>query len=106
MKSGSVVIHTKAPHIASQLCEVIQSGGYQLEVTPAGNDIPGFTSPDNIMLEVELDIPWYEAVIHNILAHLLLESYQEIEAMEHLWDIVTMETGLMGKDIRDLHILC
>lgn len=104
-KSGSVVIHTKAPHTASQLREVIQLG-YQSEVNLAGTNIPGFTCPDDIMPEVELDVPWYGAVIHNVPAHPLLESYQGTEASEHLWDIVTMETGLMGKDIRDLRILC
>ena len=104
-KSGSVVIHTKAPHTASQLCEVIQLG-YQLEVNLAGNNILGFICSDDIMPEVVLNIPWYGAVIHNVPAHPLLESYQGTEASEHLWDIVTMETGLTGKDIRDLRILC
>jgi len=104
-KSGSVVIHTKAPHTAAQLREVILSGD-QSEVTLAGNNIPGFTCPDDIMPEINLDVPWYGAVIHDVPAHPLLESYQGIEAMENLWDIVTTETGLMGKDIRDLRILC
>ena len=80
--------------------------GYPIRLPiTAGNDILDFTCPDNIMPEVELDVPWYGAVIHNILAHPLQESYQGIEAIENLWEIVTIETGLMGKDIRDLHIL-
>ena len=92
-------------HTASQLCEVILLG-YQSEVTLAGNDILGFTCLDKIMPEVELNVLWYGAAIHDVPVHPLLESYQGIEAMDNLWDIVTTETGLMGKDIRDLHILC
>jgi len=104
-RSGNIVIHTKAPHTASQLLDAIQLSGIE-DVTHAGEHIPGFICPIDILPEIELDKPWFGVVIHNIPAQPLLESYQGREAMENLWDVVPNQTGLPPQDIRDIRVLC
>ena len=71
-----------------------------------GQHIPDFHCPSDILPEVELDVPWYRVVIHDIPAQPLLKSYRGTELMEHLWDTVIKQTGLPAKDIWDLCILC
>jgi hypothetical protein len=104
-RSGNVVIHTKAPHTASQLLYAIQLAGFE-DIAYAGQAIPDFDCPDDILPEVELDVPWHGVVIHDIPAGPLLGSYRGAEALEHLWDVVPDQTGLPARDIRDLHVLC
>jgi len=105
MKSGNIVIHSKTPHTASQILHAIQLS-YSSDIALAGQHIPDFDCPSNILPETELDMPWYGVVIHDIPAQPLLESYQGTELMEHLWDTVTEQMGIPAKDIQDLHILC
>lgn len=104
-RSGNVAIHTKAPHTASQLLYAIQLAGFE-DVVYAGQAIPDFNCPDDILPEVELDVPWHGVVIHDIPAGPLLGPYQRAEALEHLWDIVPDQTGLPARDIWDIHVLC
>jgi hypothetical protein len=104
-KSGNVVIHTKAPQTASQLLHVIQLNECS-DIAIAGQAIPDFQCPTDILPEVELDVPWHGVVIHDIPAQPLLESYWGTEVTERLWDVVTEQIGLPGKDIRDVRVLC
>jgi hypothetical protein len=104
-KSGNVVIHTKAPHTASQVLQVIQLNDSH-DVALAGKEIPGFSCPMEYTPSVELDVPWHGVVIHDIPAQPLIESYQGDEDTESLWDVVKEQTGLSGNDIQDLWILC
>ena len=73
-RSRNVVIHTKAPHTASQLLHAIQLAGFK-SVAYAGQAILDFDCPNNILPEVELDVPWHGVVIHDIPAGPLLGSY-------------------------------
>jgi hypothetical protein len=104
-KSGNIVIHSKAPHTASQILYAIQLSDPS-DIAILGQHIPDFHWPSDVLPKVELDVPWYGVVIHDIPAQPLLESYQGTELMEHLWDTVIEQTELPAKDIRDLRILC
>jgi hypothetical protein len=104
-KSGNIVIHSKAPHTASQILHAIRLSDPS-DIALAGQHIPDFDCPSDILPEIELDVPWYGVVIHDIPAQPLLESYQGTELMEHLWDTATEQMGIPAKDIRDLRILC
>ena len=104
-KSGNIVIHSKAPHTASQILHTIQLSDPS-DIALAGQHILDFDCPSDILPETELDVPWYGVVIHDIPAQPLLESYQGTELMEHLWDTATEQMGIPAKDIRDLCILC
>ena len=95
----------KAPHMASQILHAIQLGEHT-NIALTGQNIPDFHCPNDIIPEVELNLPWYGIVIHDIPAQPLLESYQGSELMEYLWDKVIEQTGLPVKDIQDLHIMC
>ena len=97
-RSGNIVAHMKAPHTASRVLHAIQLG-YHSEVTQASLDIPDFHCLTDILPEVELDVPWYGVVVHDVPAQPLLDT-------EILWDAVMEQTGLSGKDIRDLCVLC
>jgi hypothetical protein len=105
MKSGNIVIHSKAPHTASQILHAIRLSDPS-DIALAGQHILDFDCPSDILPEIELDMPWYGVVIHDIPAQPLLEAYQGIELMEHLWDTATEQMGIPAKDIRDLRILC
>ena len=104
-RSGNVVIHTKAPHTASQLLYAIQLAEFE-DIAYAGQAILNFDCPGDIIPEVKLDVPWHGVIIHDIPAGPLLGSNRGAEALEHLWDIVPDQTGLPARDIWDLCVLC
>jgi hypothetical protein len=104
MRSGNIVIHTKAPHTASEVLQIIHLNN-SVNVTLAGKDMPSFSCPD-FPPEVELDIPWHSIVIHDIPTQPLLESYRGAEDALRLWDAVLEQTGLPERAVRDLQILC
>ncbi|KAF8955421.1 hypothetical protein BDZ97DRAFT_1926834 [Flammula alnicola] len=105
-KAGSIVIHTKAPYKASQLLENLPSGFMPIR-RAATAAIPDFSPPLNADLNVELDVPWYGIVVHDIPAMPLAAAFKGEEGGGNdLWDALEGEAGLAGQDIKDLRLLC
>ncbi|KAF8954927.1 hypothetical protein BDZ97DRAFT_1862202, partial [Flammula alnicola] len=106
-RSGNIVIHTKAPHTATQLRDtLLHDEAKPLRRAAKFNHIPDFSAPSEVIPHLELDVPWHGVVLHDLPATTLLAAYAGAEGVESIWDALETETGLMETDIRDLRVLC
>jgi len=97
-KAGSIVIHTAAPTVAAELQR------QPSVVHSAAGSIPDFKHPDTPPI-LDLDVPWYGVVIHDIPAGSLLDAFEDKD--EDIWDILERDAGVVLKEVKgDLKILC
>ncbi|PPQ84234.1 hypothetical protein CVT25_002137 [Psilocybe cyanescens] len=102
--SGSIVIYTKSPFAATRILDGLSPHDFLvLRRAVAHSRIPDFTPDTSIVPVVELDVPWYGIVVHNIPAEPLREALSTASGM---WTELESRTGLLQKDIRDLQLLC
>ncbi|CAA7266314.1 unnamed protein product [Cyclocybe aegerita] len=99
-KSGNVAIHTVNEAIAAALQNRRQM------IHAAANAIPDFNRPSYLPM-LEVDVPWYGVVIHDLPAASLRDSFDTADAGEDIWALLEGEGGVVRKDIRGkLRILC
>jgi len=99
-KAGSVVIHTAGPTVAAELLENPQW------VHEAASSIPNFERPDNEPT-LNLDVPWYGMVIHDIPAASLVDAFDTVTHGEGIWDRLEREAGVVLTEVKgNLKILC
>ncbi|KAJ3481869.1 hypothetical protein NLJ89_g12176 [Agrocybe chaxingu] len=99
-KLGNVVIHTVNNAVAAEL------QNHQQMIWDCASAIPDFVCPSYLPI-LEVDVPWYGVVIHDLPAESLRHSFDTADSFDDIWTLLEEEGGLVSKDVRGkLRILC
>lgn len=94
------MIHTAGPTVVAKLLENLQW------VHEAASSILNFERPDNEPT-LDLDVPWYRMIIHDIPAASLVDAFNTITHGEGIWDRLEREAGVVLTEVKgNLKILC